>query len=56
LHPALTAVGGIQPTLEAIEALVDISPPAEKPDIARAEKIADWEEETWAEIRAANET
>jgi hypothetical protein len=56
LHPALTAVEGIQPTLEAIEALVDISPPAEKPDIARAKKIADWEEETWAEIRAANET
>jgi hypothetical protein len=51
LHPALKAVEGIQPTLESIEALASISPPAELPELKRAKNVASWEEEQWAEIR-----
>jgi hypothetical protein len=51
LRPALNAVEGIQPTLDAIEALAGISPPAVTPDLKRAKNVANWEEEQWAEIR-----
>jgi hypothetical protein len=51
LHPSLKAVEGIQATLEAIEALAGISPPAVVPDLKRAKNVATWEEEQWAEIR-----
>jgi hypothetical protein len=52
LEPALRAVEGIQQTLEGIEALARISPPAAVPELKRAKSVASWEEEQWAEIRA----